>query len=131
MLSLVKRAGHPLAQTVREFFGDGCPQMAAALSYYTVFSLPPLLILLMLVVGSVVEPRTVQELLSEQVVSLMGPRGAAQVEELIANARAPELGGAGTVVSIIAFLFGRRMPGKRRGEKLASALERLGPARPG
>ena len=34
-----------LKQSVRKFSEDDCPTMAAALSYYTVFSLPPLLVL--------------------------------------------------------------------------------------
>ena len=35
-------------RSIREFLDDDCPTMAAALSYTTVFSLPPLLVLLFL-----------------------------------------------------------------------------------
>jgi membrane protein len=49
MSSKANNPGKILWQTVKEFLSDSCPQMAAALSYYTVFSLPPLLVLLMLV----------------------------------------------------------------------------------
>ena len=41
MLELIK-------SSVREFMDDDCTTMAAALSYYTVFSLPPLLLLILL-----------------------------------------------------------------------------------
>ncbi len=36
-----------LKESVNGFSEDDCPTMAAALSYYTVFSLPPLLVLLL------------------------------------------------------------------------------------
>jgi membrane protein len=106
MLGAVKRGGGLLWQTVSEFMSDGCPQLAAALSYYTVFSLPPLLVLLFMIVGAVVDPATVRELLTGQVGSLLGSQGATQVESLIRNASRPELGGLTAVLGIAAFLFG-------------------------
>jgi uncharacterized BrkB/YihY/UPF0761 family membrane protein len=42
LLTILKRAGG-------EFVEDECPRMAAALSYYVVFSLPSLLVLVLLV----------------------------------------------------------------------------------
>ncbi|MGH7507336.1 MAG: YihY/virulence factor BrkB family protein, partial [Longimicrobiales bacterium] len=106
MFSAVKRTGSLLWRTVTGFMGDDCPQMAAALSYYTVFSLPPLLVLLMLVVGAVVDPATVRELLTGQVGGLLGREGGEQVESLIRNASRPELSGATAVLGVIALLFG-------------------------
>jgi membrane protein len=106
MIARIKRVGGLLRRTLTAFFGDGCPQMAAALSYYTVFSLPPLLVLLMIVVGAVLSPATVQELLSGQVGALLGPQGEQQVMSLLRNASRPEIGGLAAVLGIAAFLFG-------------------------
>jgi len=53
MLELIKAS-------VRDFMDDDCTTMAAALSYYTVFSLPPLLVLILLLVGAVMDPQDVQ-----------------------------------------------------------------------
>ena len=39
-------------ESAKDFSDDECPRMAAALAYYTVFALPPLLILIMMIVGS-------------------------------------------------------------------------------
>ncbi|HEU5041010.1 MAG TPA: hypothetical protein VFT84_09335, partial [Gemmatimonadales bacterium] len=43
-------------ESVKDFIDDDAPTMAAALSYYTVFSLPPLLVLLLLLLGAVLDP---------------------------------------------------------------------------
>ncbi|HEU0052151.1 MAG TPA: YihY/virulence factor BrkB family protein, partial [Longimicrobium sp.] len=43
-------------QSLKDFSDDDCPRMAAALSYYTVFALPPLLILILMIVGAFVDP---------------------------------------------------------------------------
>jgi membrane protein len=37
-----------LRQAVNDFIADDCPTLAAALAYYTVFSLPPLLFIILL-----------------------------------------------------------------------------------
>ena len=106
MLSAFRRTGGLLLRTLTEFLRDDCPQIAAALSYYTVFSLPPLLVLLMLVIGAVVDAATVERLLASQVGGLLGNEGAAQVETLIRNASRTQLGGLVAVLGGVAFLFG-------------------------
>ena len=49
-------------QSMKDFIEDDCPTMAAALSYYTVFALPPLLLLILLLVGTVLDPAIHQAL---------------------------------------------------------------------
>jgi len=96
-----------LKQSVSGFSQDDCPTMAAALSYYTVFSLPPLLVLLLTILGAVVDPRDIQGNIEAQMREAMGPSGAGQVRTILANADRP--GGAGmlpTVLSVIALLLG-------------------------
>ncbi len=93
-------------RVIREFMADDCPRMAAALSFYTIFSLPPLLALLMLLVGSFVDPMRLQTRLSQQVGLLVGPRGAAQIIALIRSAAQPALSGPTAILGIVALLFG-------------------------
>ena len=64
--------------TVNGFSEDDCPTMAAALSYYTVFSLPPLLVLLLTILGAVMDPQDIQGNIEAQIRSAMGPSGAEQ-----------------------------------------------------
>ena len=42
-----------LSQTFREFSKDECPRLAASLAYYTFFSLPALLVLIVMIAGIV------------------------------------------------------------------------------
>jgi membrane protein len=100
MLGLVKRAA-------LDFWKEDCPRMAAALSYYTVFSLPPLLILLIMLAGLAWDPQDVQGAIEVQIASLIGPQGAGQIREMLANADRPTGGiKIATVLGIAALIFG-------------------------
>jgi membrane protein len=98
---------HVLKGSVDGFIEDDCPTMAAALSYYTVFSLPPLLVLLLAVLGSVLDPQDIQGTIEAQMREAMGAAGAGQVRTILANVDRPGAGGGlATVLSVIALLFG-------------------------
>ena len=75
---------------LQKFFSDGLSSAAAALSYSTVFSLPALLTLLLLIVGFFTDPNAVQSALVAQVRSLIGPAGAEQVGAILSAARRTE-----------------------------------------
>lgn len=95
-----------LKVTVGEFLGDDCPRMAAALSYYTVFSLPALLILIMLIAGVFADPADVRGQVLRQMQMLIGPDAADQVRAILRNADRPGSGGVLTVgLSVAAILF--------------------------
>lgn len=87
---------------------DECPRMAAALSYYTVFSLPPFLVLLITIAGMVWDPKDIQGAVLAQMQSLLGDQGALQVKEMMENAHRPGSSGTGlsTILGIAALLFG-------------------------
>lgn len=96
-----------LKRTFEGFIEDEAPRMAAALAYYTIFSLPPLLILVLSVAGVFVDAEDLQGRLMEEVRMLLGDRGADQIRTMITSADRP--GSSGplvTVLSIAALLFG-------------------------
>ena len=96
-----------LKETIREFRDDDATRVAAALSYYTIFALPPLLLLLITIAGAVWEPSDVQGRVEAQISSLLGRDGAAGVREMLANANQPGHGGFfPTLLSVAALLFG-------------------------
>lgn len=102
----VRQTGRLVWDTLTNFMADGCPALAAALSFYAVFSLPPLLAILMLVVGTVIEPETIRQVLSTQIGTLLGPGGAQQVLDLLRNASRPEISGVAATLGILALVFG-------------------------
>jgi len=87
MVSRVRWALNLLWKTIEKFFVDGCPSMAAALSFYAFFSLPALLSLLLLLVGTLVDPRDVERAITTQVQQLIGRGGADQVRTILAHVR--------------------------------------------
>ena len=96
-----------LKQSFKDFNDDECPRMAAALSYFTVFSLPPLLILVLTLVGVFVDPQQARGLLEQQVTAVMGANGAAQIQTMIEQANRPGSGNVlQAVMGIAALLFG-------------------------
>lgn len=95
-----------LKDAVKDFSDDDCPRMAAALSYYTVFALPPLLILILLVAGAVFDPAQVQEALRTQMGSLMGSAGAEEIGTIIDQAERPGGRGIKAVLGVGALLLG-------------------------
>src|SRR5688500_15220061 len=96
-----------LKQTFRDFSDDHGTRLAAALSYYTVFSLPPLLVLLLLLLGAVLDPADVQEFLTGQLGSLLGPAGATEIRDILEHAERPDLSrGFTAVFGIGGLLFG-------------------------
>jgi membrane protein len=92
--------------SVNSFIEDDCPTMAAALSYYTVFSLPPLLVLLLSILGAVLDPRDIQGNIEAQMQAAMGPAGADQIRAILANADRPGGGTVAAVISVVALLLG-------------------------
>jgi membrane protein len=113
-------------ETFGEFGQDDGPSLAAALSYYAVFSLPPLLILLMTILGAVLDPADVQKLVTGQIGAALGP-GAAQLREILANVQRPgNNGGLAGLVGIGGLLFGAT----GAFIQLQSALNRIWEVRP-
>jgi membrane protein len=98
-VGLLKDAG-------KDFMDDECPVRAAALSYYIVFSLPPLLILILLIAGAVFDPAQVQAALAKQMGGFMGAEGAAEIRTIMEQAERPGGRGLKAVLGIAAILFG-------------------------
>ncbi|HPO59725.1 MAG TPA: YhjD/YihY/BrkB family envelope integrity protein, partial [Anaerolineaceae bacterium] len=96
-----------IKNTVREFLEDKAPRLAAALSYYAVMSLAPLLILILWLVGLVFSREEAQQGLLEQVTSLAGPSAAGAVEGIISSTQDPDTSGiVASVISLGVLLFG-------------------------
>jgi membrane protein len=93
-------------QAFKDFMDDECMTSAAALSYYTVFSLPAILMLIMLLVSSVMDPSDVRGGLESQLQSLMGASAGGQVRTILQETERPGGGLIPTIVGIAALVFG-------------------------
>jgi membrane protein len=81
--------------------------LAAALSYYTLFSLAPLLIIVIAIAGFAFGQEAAQNRIVETIQGLIGQDSAQAIQGMIQNAsNQPETGIVSTVLGIIALLFG-------------------------
>ena len=85
---------------------DYAPSMGAALAYYTMFSIAPLLLIVISTAGLVFGEEAVRGEVFGQLQGLMGDRGAEAVQGLLESVRKPEEGIAGTVIGTVLLLVG-------------------------
>jgi membrane protein len=108
-------------QSVKSWSNDYAPSMGAAISYYTVFSLAPLLVIVIAIAGAAFGREAVQGVISDQLSGLMGPRGAEMVEGLVASASDTDRGLVAGLISIFVLLVGATTVFA----ELQSALDRI------
>src|SRR5438105_2337001 len=95
-----------LKATVQAWSDDYAPSMGAALAYYTLFSIAPLLLIVIAVAGMVFGEQAARGEIFEQLNALMGPDGAAAVESLLAHANRPGGGTLATITGVVTLLLG-------------------------
>jgi membrane protein len=102
-----RRRGWALVkETWRVWFANNPFQHAAALAYFTVFSLAPLLLILLAVAGAVFGEDAVHGEIFARLVGQIGPQAAAAVEEAVRKSRIEVAGLWPTVLAVVALLFG-------------------------
>lgn len=75
-----------------DFNDDDCTSMAASLAYYTVFSLAPLLVIVIVVAGLVLTPEQARSAVLNETQGLVGPEGADQIATMVASVQADQSG---------------------------------------
>jgi membrane protein len=106
-MRLSPRAGWSLLkQAVQAWSNDYAPSMGAALSYYTLFSIAPLLLIVISVAGWFFGDEAVRGELTGALQGLMGEEGAKAIESLLAAASQPKEGIIATVIGVFVLLLG-------------------------
>lgn len=108
-------------RTVVAWLDDFAPSMGAAISYYTVFSLAPLLVIVIAVAGAVFGHEAVSGQITAQLAGLLGPEGARFVQGLVASASDTDRGLVAGTVSVVVLLVGSTTVFA----ELQSALDRI------
>lgn len=85
---------------------DDVPRMGAALAYYTLFSLAPILIVVVAIGGLIFGPEAVQGQIVGQIDGLVGHQGAEAVQSLLKSANRDSAGVLTTIVGVVTFLLG-------------------------
>jgi membrane protein len=100
------RPFQPLVRAANLWSGAGGMRMAAAMSFYGVLSLAPLLLVMVAMLGWWMDRQMLQQTLVDQVGGLVGAQGAAVVQQALSSARAPAEGLLATVIGFGVLVFG-------------------------
>jgi membrane protein len=96
-----------LKTTVFEWLDDQAPMLGAALAYYTVFSLAPLLIITIAMAGLIFGAEAAQGQIFDQLRGLLGDASGKAMEDIVQSASAePKAGVVATVIGFVTLLFG-------------------------
>ncbi|HUR69666.1 MAG TPA: YihY/virulence factor BrkB family protein [Candidatus Thermoplasmatota archaeon] len=87
-----------LRAATREFFEDKCPKQAAALAYYTLFALGPLLVLAIGVAALAFGAEAARGAVMGQLTKMLGATGSEGIAALLAGADRERVGIVGTIM---------------------------------
>lgn len=93
-----------IKETIKEWQEDNVGQMAAALAYYTIFSIAPLLVIAVAVAGAVFGEDAAKGELVRQIDGVVGKSGAEVIQTALANTKEPG-SGSGLVATLISLGF--------------------------
>jgi len=102
----LRRIRHVLSQAGSAWIDDHAQSMGAALSYYTVFSLAPLLLIAISVAGLVFGRDAAQGAVVDQLQGLIGHQGSQAIQDLLRNVSKPSEGVIATVTGIVVLAIG-------------------------
>jgi membrane protein len=94
-----------LKMAIVNWFADGAPSMGAAIAFYALFSLAPILILLIAVAGFAFGEQAVRGELVGSLHGLMGGSGAAAISDLLRSVSSPGTGMAATIIGTIMLIL--------------------------
>jgi len=92
--------------SVNRWFEHEPARMGAALSYYTVFSLAPLLVIIIAIAGLIFGREASQGQIVSQISGLVGTEGAKFIETMLESAYKPATGVMAALMGLLTLLFG-------------------------
>jgi len=102
----VKSAWDMVKETFSDWVDDNASRLAAALAYYTLLSLAPLLVITIAIAGLVFGPEAARGQVTGELSSVVGGQAAEGIESIVASARSPASGVPSTVVGIVTLFIG-------------------------
>jgi membrane protein len=98
--------GPVLRETWDSWNKHNAPKLGAALSYYTIFSIAPLMIVVIAIIGFAFGRQAAQGQIMAQIQHLIGHDGAQAIQTVIANADQPKTGLIATIIGLITLFLG-------------------------
>jgi membrane protein len=104
-MKFLRTAWAILKQTVLNFFQDDSFSYASSIAFYTIFSLPAILIISLSVGATFYERDVVQRELINQIARLVGTESASDIEEILINATMDSTGTIAKIVGVATLIF--------------------------
>jgi membrane protein len=95
-----------LKETFKDWMDDEPFDLSAIVAYYSIFSLPALLIIVVTIAGMVLGQEAVQNQISGQIGGMIGGDAAKDIQTMIANSHQKSNGTIALVVGVATLLFG-------------------------
>jgi membrane protein len=95
-----------LKATLNDWMEDNALRLSAALAYYSIFSIAPLVVIAISVAGLVLGEEAVRGQLAGQLNAYVGPQAAEGVQSMVQSASKPSDGWTGAVVGFVTLLLG-------------------------
>jgi membrane protein len=102
----LRKIGRLFRETYKEWQEDNASRIAAALAYYAVFSISPLLVIAIAIAGTFFGQQTAQDQITEQLTALVGKDGVQPVLMALDNISQPEIRGVASLISVGVLLLG-------------------------
>jgi len=102
----IKQIISMLRQSFTDWNDDNAPRLGAALAFYTILSISPLVIFVVAIVSLFLDKSTAQVHLLAQVQSTIGPEGKSAVESMLASGERASSGIIATLIGLATLLFG-------------------------
>jgi membrane protein len=103
---IFKSIGKLFSESFNGFLDDNALKLSAALSYYTIFSLPPLLIIIISLSGVFFGADAVRGHIFGQIKDLVGNGAALQIQETLKNVTLSKSNVFATTIGVIVLLIG-------------------------
>ena len=105
-LQRVTRPLRPLLRALNLWSGAGGMRMSAAMSFYGILSLAPLLLAIVAILGWWMDREVLEKGLLTQFSAIIGAQGASVIQQALASAKEPSQGIAASIAGFVVLLFG-------------------------
>ena len=102
----IQEFGVLVKQTFQSWNEDKAARLAAALSFYAVFSMAPVLVIALAVAGQVIDRAEVEAQALQQIKDLIGPQGASFIQTVLENVRKPTDSALASILGLVTLIFG-------------------------
>jgi len=106
VLQIIIRAASVIRETVENWSIDRAPRLAAAIAYYAMFAIAPLLVIIVAIAGAAFGESAVRGEVQEALTGVLGASTAQFLEEIVLSINTEQAGGLATILSIALLFFG-------------------------